>query len=68
MPSSVQSNTNRRFRDFFPDLRSEAMKAADKQQVEESLARGYKERADFEQYLAAQQGGSRRESDESRRS
>jgi len=47
-----------RVRDIFPDLRTEAQKAEDKRQEEESLAAGRKEREQHKAYLERKAGSS----------
>jgi len=51
------TSSSRRFRDFFPDLRTEAMKIADQKNREQALAQGYKERIIHELYTGSSQRG-----------
>jgi hypothetical protein len=52
------TSTRRHLRDFFPDLRTDAMKLHDQKNMEEALAEGYQDRAAYEQLIATQRSQS----------
>jgi len=61
MPSQSTHSTSsarRHIRDFFPDLRTDAMKAYEQKNVEEARAKGYQDRAAYEQEISARRSGS----------